>query len=98
MKKIKVINKFRFYTFILISLLMIFSMTFLFINKSLGAGNLKGEYIDYTVRYGDTVWSIAEKYQNNRMEIRDLVDLIIDENKIDNSIVTQGEVVKIPVI
>lgn len=98
MKKVKVVNKFRFYTFILIITAMIFSITFIFINKSLGANNIENSYIDYTVKAGDTVWSIAEKYQNNKIEIRDFVDLIIDENKIDNSMVSQGEIVKIPVI
>lgn len=101
MKKYKVVNKFRFYSFITISLAIILFLVLLFFNigSSLGANTNKTKYEYYTVRTEDTVWNIAEKYNNkNKADIRDFVNFIIEENNIHDSNIIPGEKIKVPII
>lgn len=98
MKKLRIVNKYKYYRFIFIILILIFSITFIFISKSIGAGYIENDFIEYSVMKEDTVWSIAEKYGSSKLEIRDFVDIIIDYNNLNNSEIVEDEIIKIPII
>ncbi|QQK07612.1 cell division suppressor protein YneA [Miniphocaeibacter halophilus] len=100
MKKYKIVNKFKFYSFITISLAIILFLVLLFFNigSSLGSNFNKIEYEYYTIRDNDTVWKIAEKYNNKKIDIRDFVSIIIDENDLFDSNIIPGEKIRIPMI
>ncbi len=97
MKKYKIINKTRFYLFIIF--IIYFSFMSLSFIKSFGrvedvVSNLKYEevYIDM----GDTLWDIALKYKSEKLDVRDMVAEIRDFNKLEDLTIKPGDVIKIP--
>ncbi len=97
MKKLRIKNKFRFYTFVFILTTVLFVTLFTFIgsNLSLGASSKEMKYEYYTIRENDTIWDIATRFKSNKMDIRDYVDIILYENEIKNNIIP-GSTIKIP--
>jgi len=55
------------------------------------------EYIEITVKKGDTLWSLAEKYSNKNDDIRNKLIEIKKLNKKQNYEIREGEVIKIPI-
>jgi LysM repeat protein len=49
-----------------------------------------GEYITYTVRYGDTIWDIVKKYDNVTTN-----DVLVLNNISDPSKIKVGQILKI---
>lgn len=54
-------------------------------------------FINYQVSYGDTIWGIAEKYNNTETDIRFVIDEICSKNKLKSDVITEGQVLLIPV-
>ncbi|NLW25683.1 MAG: LysM peptidoglycan-binding domain-containing protein [Clostridia bacterium] len=54
------------------------------------------QYIEVKVKPGDTLWAIADRYDNNQVDLRKLIYEIKKLNNI-NSIIYPGQVVKVPV-
>ena len=52
-------------------------------------------YVLVSVRSGDTLWSIAGKY-NDGTDIRSLVHRIAVLNDIDDYLIREGEIIKVP--
>ncbi|OLS03971.1 LysM peptidoglycan-binding domain-containing protein [Tissierella creatinophila] len=97
MKKYKIVNKTRFYVFIIFIVYFIFSTLSFF--KSFG----RAEYILSNVKYkevyiskGDTVWDIALEYKPDKSDVRDMVAKIRDVNKMENLSIKPGDVIKVP--
>ncbi len=53
--------------------------------------------ITVTVNKGDSLWKLAEKYDNNQMDLRKYVDIIQEYNKLNNVTLQPGQQLKIPV-
>lgn len=98
MKKLRIKNKFRFYTFIFTLITIVFITLFIFTgsNLSLGASSKQVEFEYYTIRENDTIWDIATRFKNNKMDIRDYVDIILYENEINDNNIIPGSKIKIP--
>lgn len=97
MKKYKIVNKNRFYTFI--TLLFILSVIILSIfTTSLRAHSriLKQNYKELVVYPGDTLWDIALEYKPSDYDVRDMVYQIKEFNNMETSYIIPGEVLKIP--
>lgn len=94
-RTLKVKSRVRFTAFVLI---MLFAVTGIF-NTMLGLndalGLTKSEYIEVSVDYGDTLWTIAEQYMPSDMDIRKAVYIIKNVNDIDNQL-QPGQTVLIP--
>ena len=97
MKKYKIVNKIRFYLFLIF--IIFFSFVTLTFIKSFGrvegtVSNLKYEeiYIDM----GDTVWDIALKYKSEQSDVRDMVAEIRDFNNLEDLSIKQGDIIRIP--
>ncbi len=58
------------------------------------SANSEGDII--CVAYGDTVWSIASKYNNGTYDTRKIVNDIIDANQLDCSSLFAGQIIEIP--
>ncbi|HJV46202.1 MAG TPA: LysM peptidoglycan-binding domain-containing protein [Bacillota bacterium] len=53
--------------------------------------------VQLTVQPGDSIWSIATRYNNNNhLSVRDMVDLIIEENHLTKTTLQIGQVLIIP--
>lgn len=99
MKKLRIKNKFRFYTFIFTLITVLFVTLFIFTgsNLSLGASSKQVEFEYYTIRKNDTIWDIATRFKSDKMDVRDYVDIILYENEINNNIIP-GTKLRIPII
>lgn len=75
---------------------MFFSVANVFANDQ---GSVKNDqYIIVSVHSGDTVWSIASRYTNNKSDIRDFIYTIRKINSLDkNAEIYPGQVLKIPI-
>ncbi len=96
MKKYKIVNKFRFFFGITTLILIAAALILLIFKYTLSKGNQeKPLYSNYTVKYSQTVWDIAEE-TNYRGDIRELVDEIIRVNQLEDSTIYPGQLIAIP--
>lgn len=96
MKRYKCTNYRRFITFIIITLLLLCGVGQLFNSKSTDAVEPL-EIRIAIVEEGDSLWRIAEKYDNNKMDLREYIDIIQAFNKKNNTLLQPGERLRIPI-
>ena len=53
--------------------------------------------VDYRVRSGDTLWSIAEAHGPRGHDVRDVIAVIRSVNDVEGSLIHPGQVLRIPV-
>lgn len=96
-KKYRIKSRIRFFSFILIAILL----TVTAMNTILGFNNAEGQTKDqYTiveVTYGDTIWDIAREHLSDDMDLRDAVHMIMSINNITAEELQPGQSLKIPV-
>ena len=80
-------NKFKFIRSTIILILIILGIFCISISKE------KKEYIDYTVCYGDTLWSIGKEQTNG--DVRDYIYTIKDINGMTTSELYEGQKLKL---
>ncbi|NLT96229.1 MAG: LysM peptidoglycan-binding domain-containing protein [Clostridia bacterium] len=56
----------------------------------------KAQYIEINVKTGDSLWTLADIYDNNKIDLRKLIYEIKEINNIGDTIYP-GQVIKIPV-
>src|SRR6056297_1283625 len=87
----KVVNMFRFKLFVILSLVIILIFTL----YNLNAFSLNKEdynnYIEILVKDGDTIWNIAEKYNSDGNDLRQLVYDISKINDVEDSVIVPGQ-------
>ncbi|AEV68357.1 cell division suppressor protein YneA [Acetivibrio clariflavus] len=83
-------NKTRFYIFI-VTLLLI---TFTVFSFTKAYGYKEPRLIVITIRSGDTLWSIAEKY-NKKGDIREYIYKLKEINHLENSNIIAGNTLKV---
>lgn len=95
--RLRVVNKTRFSIFIITVLCILFLTIgfLLFQIKSYGM-NTEEEPLLYTTVYGDTLWTIAEQYKYENMDIRDYIAEIKHLNKKENAAIVPGEQLLLP--
>jgi len=94
--KYKVVNMFRFKTFIiltlvLISLVTVFNFDVFSINKE------SHQYVEILVTKGDTIWDIAQEYYNGSKDIRRIIHDISNINGIEGAMIQPGDKILVPV-
>lgn len=94
-KKYRIVNKFRFYLFITSVMIVMFIVYYSFIAdaEALSEKEIEAVYIEA----GDTLWSISEKFAGNKVDIRRMVDEIIEYNNLKTSIIKPGQLIYVPV-
>jgi len=93
----RIVDKIRFsISILLISVIMIIIFSAFMHSFTVSAIN-KTDYIDVTVKPGDTIWRIAREHTNEEKDIREVVYVISKINEIDNSIIHSGQVLKVPI-
>lgn len=85
---------------ILITLVFIISFFFLLSTignlNSYGDGELQFEYV--FVQAGDTLWTIAESFTPDNVDVRETLSIIKSENNLTGSIIHPGDMIKVPQI
>lgn len=90
MKKLKTI---LIDTFFILVVILIFNML---VDKQLAKSNLN--YKEYTVKSGDTIWSIATKISNEykNLYIKNIINDIKKLNSLEDVVIYEGEQILIP--
>jgi len=81
-------------TSFMISIVMIFTLGVGFLTSSANTGK-DVEFITVNVNPGDSLWLLAEKYDNNKIDLRKLIYQIKQINNIEDTIYP-GQVLEIP--
>lgn len=99
MKRYRVVNKQRFYTFISIVLVLIISMIFLFTNLN-GAHSVifEEDYKEIHILEGDTLWKIALENMSDEYDTRYLVYKLREFNDLESAKIYPGDTIKVPLI
>lgn len=103
MYRYKIINKKRFYLFVISFLISILFSGFFVINATaLNKDNfnlLEEEiYVEkILIKKGDTLWNIALEYKDDYIDVRDMVEMIKDLNNLKTSEIYIGNIIKIPI-
>jgi hypothetical protein len=79
-----------------IGLVIILAVTMTFFIKGSATGTLQTDYKQITVKRGDTIWEIARDNKDGGTEIEEVIYAIKKANKINNSGIYPGQVIKIP--
>ena len=97
-KRYRIKNRIRFASFIVISLLLVCTIfnTALGFNDALALS--EQQYIEIQVESGDTLWTIADEYMPDDIDIREAVYMICDTNDVDANTLYAGQTLSIPVI
>jgi nucleoid-associated protein YgaU len=90
-KKYVLKNKKRFFSVIIIVLIVMFTAIF----SDISYGFNESSYELYTVKSGDTLWDIAKQYYDNG-DIRKQVYKIKALNKFKSSVLITGQQIKLP--
>ena len=95
--KLKIKDRKRFACFI--SLVIVFVMTTALISilQTTVRGKAEKSYIEVYIQPGDTLWEIADKYNDRGIDIRKFVYNIMTENNMKTAMVYQNQTVKIPI-
>lgn len=97
MKKYKLTNKTRFCSFLLV-LAILLSMGMI-LKKEIVQGDQIPSYYIVTVQNGDTLWDIAQRYNNgNYSDLRELVYKIEKQNNIFGDTITPNQTIKVPTV
>ena len=97
-KRYRIKNRVRFASFIVISLLLVCTIfnTVLGFNDALALS--EQQYIEIEVDSGDTLWTIADEYMPDDMDIREAVYMICETNDVDANTLYAGQTLNIPVV
>ena len=97
-KRYRIKNRVRFASFIVISLLLVCTIfnTALGFNDALALS--EQQYIEIEVESGDTLWTIADEYMPDDMDIREAVYMICEVNDVDANTLYAGQTLNIPVV
>ena len=96
MKTIRIKNKFRFITFVTILILVISMAVGAFFPVTALSESSGKSYVEVCVKYGDTLWELAETYGDPQTDIREMIYEICAINNISASDLTEGQMIKIP--
>jgi len=97
-KRYRIKNRVRFASFIVISLLLVCTIfnTALGFNDALALS--EQQYIEIQVESGDTLWTIADEYMPDDIDIREAVYMICETNDVNANTLYAGQILNIPVL
>lgn len=82
-------------------MVLFFTSLFLFSITTIAAAPAEAsycDYISYEVNQGDTLWKVADQFNNDNMDIREYIYEIRQINSVENCQIYPGQVLEIPVI
>lgn len=99
-KRYRVVNKVRFYLFIISLSIFSTSLMMYLLSNNQAYGSIGSDYDYDQVRIvkGDTLWMIAMDYTSKEYDVRRMVYEIKRFNKMETSQVYPGDIIGIPII
>ncbi len=89
-------NIFLKLTLILVTI-FILSVLITVIFTLISSGDNQMEYNHYTVKKGDSLWTIAIKHYGNEADLRKMIYTIKKVNDLDNPIISPGDQIILPI-
>ena len=96
-KRYRIKSRVRFFTFVLVMLLLTVTASNTILGLNNAEGQTKDQYTIVEVLYGDTIWDIAREHLSDDMDLRDAVHVIMSINNISAEELQPGQTLKIPV-
>jgi LysM repeat protein len=96
-RRFVVASRIRFRIFLAVLIIALAVVTTAIIGRPAADAVTEPETVSYTVKAGDTVWSIAEKYTPAEDDVRQTVYEICQENDIEDASISAGQKLVIPV-
>lgn len=96
-KRYRIKSRVRFFSFVLVMLLLTVTATNTILGLNNAEGQTKDQYAIVEVLYGDTIWDIAREHLSDSMDLRDAVHVIMSINNISAEDLQPGQTLKIPV-
>lgn len=93
-KRLRIVNKFRFTTFMVCVFLFIFTVISTILNTVESAEI--PQYTHVCVQSGDTLWALANEYGDENVDKRKIIYEISMLNNLNNNYIYPGQVLKIP--
>jgi LysM repeat protein len=59
--------------------------------------DMEAETVTVVVCKGESLWEIAERFDNNLMNLHKYIDIIMEYNKLENTVLQPGQYLEIPV-
>ncbi|NLY86075.1 MAG: LysM peptidoglycan-binding domain-containing protein [Tissierellia bacterium] len=98
MKKYRVVNKWRFYTFITLFFVFLIGFISLIFSKEKAYSSVQEiRYFEVEVVEGDTLWTIVSRYITERDNMQKIIYDIKKFNGMDDSLIYPGDIIKIPI-
>ena len=99
MKRYRVVNKQRFYSFISVLLVLIISIILLFTNlNGVHSVVLDENYKEIHILEGDTLWSIALENMSKEYDTRYLVYKLREFNDLESANIYPGDTIRVPIM
>lgn len=92
-KKYVLKNRNRFYLFVIMVTIIISSIALVANVQGADTGD---EYFTVMVEQGDTLWDLADEYNNTR-DLRQYIRKIEKINQLTDSLIYEGDILKMPV-
>lgn len=96
-KRLIIVNRARFITVSLITLILFSIIIGYFTGMMTSEAATSMNTIEYSVKTGDTLWSIASDYNYYDTDIREVIYHIKKENHMHNAVIHPGDRLLIPV-
>jgi len=96
MKKYRIVNRFRFITFLVVCLLLLSLLVLPLFNTCFARIKAEKAYVQIVVNYGDTLWQIAKDYGPNDRDIRRVIYEICKLNSVSAESLKAGDVLLVP--
>lgn len=92
-KKYVLKNRSRFYLFVIMVTMIISSIALV---ANVQGADTTDEYVSVMVEQGDTIWDLADEYNNTR-DLRQYIRKIEKINQLTDSLIYEGDILKMPV-
>lgn len=96
-KTYKITNRFRFTVFIVLTIILLTTLINFALGLNTAASLTVQEYMNIEILSGDTLWSIAETYMPDHMDIRAAVYELCNLNDISASELYTGMTIQVPI-
>lgn len=83
--------------FIILMIIFLLSVLLTIIFTLITSGDNNKDYNYYTVKKGDSLWSIAVKHYGNEIDLRKIIYRIKKINNLNNPLISPGEKIILPI-